>query len=761
MELSEAATLQLRAEVDREIARRRKVIAASAIPERHILDEVGAWIPFHSGQDLAWDSEARFTFVLAGSQGGKTSFGPRWLLREIQRRGRGDYLAATATYDLFKLKMLPAMRSLFEDKLGIARYWSGAKVLEICDPSTLRFYAEDQNEPMWARIILRSAQSEGGLESSTAKAAWLDECVAPETLIETEYGRLPIALIVSARLPVRVWSHDVRSGAWELRGIRRWIRLPQHRPLRRLGLVRLTGSHKVWTRRGYQTADDLYARCYTSGYEEQVLGMRMVPPNPEGTWPEAILQSGLFPEIPGGATWGTGEALGSTEGLLCGPCTSEGDVYPPEGPLVEPGGTPLGQSWRGVDEPSGGSTRDQKGAYSTRSALAQGGQWSAQLVASRETSEGARVGERVCCCDGRRLAAACLQDRRGGNLAQDSHRGRKQGQRSEAGMVCASWMDLSPLLEPHGGDMDGRLSSDGYVYNLEIEHNHNYVANGLLIANCGMDEFGLASWEAVQRRLSIHLGRVLGTTTLYNRGWLKTEVHSRWLAGDETYNIVQFSSIINPAFPKEEYDRVVATMPRWKVNMFYRGEFDVPENLIYGCFDVDTHTCEPFGIPEDWALYMGIDFGGVHMAAVLIAERPQDQHLFVVKEYLAGGKTTSVHADELKQWKAKRVWGGAPSEDQWRREFGACGMPIIQPPIKEVEVAIDVVFGEIAGNNITVFKSCSRWLDEIGTYSREDKDGQPTEKIANKETFHLMDATRYVLSAIRRRKVQAKVVRLE
>jgi len=39
----------------------------------------------------------------------------------------------TATFDLFKLKMLPAIREVFEDVLGIACYWSGDQVLELCE----------------------------------------------------------------------------------------------------------------------------------------------------------------------------------------------------------------------------------------------------------------------------------------------------------------------------------------------------------------------------------------------------------------------------------------------------------------------------------------------------------------------------------------------------------------------------------------------------------------------------------------------------
>jgi hypothetical protein len=130
----------------------------------------------HEGQMKAWNSDKRFSFMFAGTQGGKTSFLPWILAREILAdETGGDSIAATATYDLFKLKFLPMLREVFEDVLGIARYWAGDQILELRNPKTGEFHAERSSDNMWGRIILRSAASKGGLESATAKRAILDE----------------------------------------------------------------------------------------------------------------------------------------------------------------------------------------------------------------------------------------------------------------------------------------------------------------------------------------------------------------------------------------------------------------------------------------------------------------------------------------------------------------------------------------------------------------------------------------------------------
>src|SRR5690606_30690163 len=140
----------------------------------------GVKLHFHDGQMRAWTSTRRIVAMIAGSQGGKTSFGPWWLAREVETCGPGDYLAVTATFDLFKLKMLPETRTVFEDILGIARYWAGDQILELCEhvwdddlgawvPLRGQFRAKRSDDPMWGRIILRSAVAKGGLESATAK----------------------------------------------------------------------------------------------------------------------------------------------------------------------------------------------------------------------------------------------------------------------------------------------------------------------------------------------------------------------------------------------------------------------------------------------------------------------------------------------------------------------------------------------------------------------------------------------------------------
>jgi hypothetical protein len=285
------------------------------------------------------------------------------------------------------------------------------------------------------------------------------------------------------------------------------------------------------------------------------------------------------------------------------------------------------------------------------------------------------------------------------------------------------------------------------------------TAKGAWGDEAGQDGFTLTTWEAILRRLSLSVGRCLLTTTIYNLGWLKQTLYDR-RDSDPSIQVIQFDSIANPAFPRAEWERAKATLPAWKFNMFYRGRYERPAGLIYDSFDEVQHVCPPFAIPPEWPRYMGLDFGGVNTAAVFLAaelrrrdddgdwdlEAPTGRY-YLYREYLAGGRTGAGHAAKLLSGEPTMpiCVGGSKSEGQWRREFRAGGLPIREPDISEVEVGINRVYGGFKTNKLIIFDDLAGLLDEVRSYSRKlDAAGEPTEQIEDKETYHRLDALRYI-----------------
>lgn len=261
----------------------------------------------------------------------------------------------------------------------------------------------------------------------------------------------------------------------------------------------------------------------------------------------------------------------------------------------------------------------------------------------------------------------------------------------------------------------------------------------------GQRVFKQESYEAVMRRLSIHQGRLLITTTPYYHGWLKARFWDQRHT-DPDVELVHFESVMNPAFPREEWERARRELPPWRFDMFYRARFTRPAGLIYAAFDVERHTCRPFPVPADWPRYIGLDFGGVNTAAVFLAEAP-DGVLYLYREYHAGEATAAGHAAALLEGEPgeAEVFGGAPGEQQWRDEFRAGGLHVRRPIVADVEVGINRVYALFAADRLRVFDSCDGVLDELANYSRlTDESGNPLEAIADKSKYHRLDALRYV-----------------
>lgn len=296
------------------------------------------------------------------------------------------------------------------------------------------------------------------------------------------------------------------------------------------------------------------------------------------------------------------------------------------------------------------------------------------------------------------------------------------------------------------------------------------TARAAWLDEVGDDEWDLNDWVDVQLRTALYQGRVLGTTTPDNTGWLKSEWYDRWLMGDPDYEVVQFPNILNPAFSQEEFERARRTLPDWLFKMRYLGEFTRPAGLIYNAFDPSKMIVDPFLIPTYWDRVCGIDFGGANTAQIWLALNPQDNRWYVYDEYLGGNVSTPEHVDRTKEHDADvledpegsiEYVGGSPSEIQSRADWRAAGIYVDAPKIGGVEEGISRVIGLIKSDRFRVFRSCRGLLAELESYKRKiDKTGQPTNQIQDKRKFHRLDALRAAVTVISDA-VQAQGVMLE
>ena len=298
------------------------------------------------------------------------------------------------------------------------------------------------------------------------------------------------------------------------------------------------------------------------------------------------------------------------------------------------------------------------------------------------------------------------------------------------------------------------------------------TAKAAWLDEAGQDEFSIEAYRAINRRLSIHRGRKLITSTLYNYGYIKSEIIDPTIKSGMTSTVeldngaeievtdsestnailIQFDSITNPNFPKAEYEEAKANLPEDLFNMAYRGRISRPRHMIYDCLNEDLHFMPRFAIPNDWQRYVGLDFGAVNTVATFWAEHPESRKLYCYREYKHGGRSAKEHVEALLESEPMLplVWGGAKAEGQWRQEFRDGGLSVKLPKIADVWLGINIVYSQIKQNNLFFFDDLPGIENDMLTYRRKyDNTGNPTDEIYNKNAYHYADTVRNLVPSIR------------
>ena len=749
-----------------------------------------AQLHLHAGQERMWDSNKRFVIVLAGAQSGKTSSGPWWLWREIQRtanpNGNNDYLAVTATFPLLRLKMLPEFIRVFQTTLKLGHWYAADRIFELANPKTGEL-AKRATEPMWGRVIFGSAKNADSLESATAKAAWCDEagqsnfhidaqeavlrrlslhrgrelittCYDKQTEIYTDSGWKLIGNLADED---KVYAPNEKGfGLFEHPYRRTWEHYVGKMFYFRGGRINLcvTPNHRML----YKNSSRLYindAEHFSKLTHRSTTIPKLIHPQ----WPNREYL--ILPSVIAGHRWRKIERPEIKISMLAwcaflGWFLSEGSTKGSNGGKIRDGQYRVSISQRKLEDMKllendlsalpfkwskgkEGYSTNNKQLWSYLRGLGNSRQkFIPQEIKHSGTDNLLILIDRMVRGDGTR-------SKKSGGFFYYTTSSRLANDFREVCMLAGISVGMMRRESKPFQGTDGNHAPIYHIWQRKrksgiVKHSEEIDYNGYI--GCVGTSTGLV---LVRRNGE----ECICGNTLYNRGWLKQTMYDPWQRGDrDDIDIIQFKSKDNPMFPIEEYMRAKRDLPPWKFSMFYEGEYARPAGMIYDSFDEENCVIPPIDIPASWPLYVGIDFGGVHMAALFTAEDPDTGNLYHFHEYLEGSKSIKQHAEAFKKVVGLRPlrWiGGGPPEEQWREEFRQQGIPLIPPPISEVEVGIARVYSYHRNNQIFVFKTLKKYLDEKGSYARIlDDTNEPTEDIENKNDYHMMDAERVMVSSI-------------
>jgi PBSX family phage terminase large subunit len=299
---------------------------------------------------------------------------------------------------------------------------------------------------------------------------------------------------------------------------------------------------------------------------------------------------------------------------------------------------------------------------------------------------------------------------------------------------------------------------------LSAEHDVAYVNQA--------EELALADWETLTTRTTGRAGhmpypQVIGdcnpsgpTHWIRQRAkaGLLTMINSTHHDNPELYD--QETGEITP-----EGERRIGALRRLTGSRrarLYEGLWVSPEGAIFEVFDETTNQIGATPIPRLWPRFVGIDPIGAYVAAVWLAFDATSNVLHVYREYLEPfGIPTRDHAQNILELSGYRRNGaateaaepiyfwvcGQPAERQARLDWQAAGLPVVGPAFSDVWSGLDMIIELLSLRQLVIHDSCPHLLGEIADYRRkvDKRSGEVTDKIENKEAYHLIDSLRYAI----------------
>ncbi|MEM4409237.1 MAG: terminase family protein, partial [Candidatus Caldarchaeum sp.] len=114
------------------------------------------------------------------------------------------------------------------------------------------------------------------------------------------------------------------------------------------------------------------------------------------------------------------------------------------------------------------------------------------------------------------------------------------------------------------------------------------------------------AWDILRQRVAVKKGYIFITTTPHGNNWLYKHV---WLLReDPEYLCVSWSSLENPAFSKEEFEKLKRESDELWFRQEYEAEFLGFGGLVFPEFDYEVHVKE-VAVDEGLPVFWGMDFG--------------------------------------------------------------------------------------------------------------------------------------------------------
>lgn len=130
-------------------------------------------------------------------------------------------------------------------------------------------------------------------------------------------------------------------------------------------------------------------------------------------------------------------------------------------------------------------------------------------------------------------------------------------------------------------------------------------------------------------------------------GWAKKMFWEPYKTGTETLTRFVHAQLGDNSHIDPEYEKYLLSLTGWMFDAWAMGSMEISAGQFFTAWDSSVHVIEPFGIPGDWSVWAGMDYGLNHWNATCLATRDGDGNYYIVAEHAARQQLVAQNAPEI------------------------------------------------------------------------------------------------------------------
>jgi len=261
-------------------------------------------------------------------------------------------------------------------------------------------------------------------------------------------------------------------------------------------------------------------------------------------------------------------------------------------------------------------------------------------------------------------------------------------------------------------------------------------------------------WRMLESRLRVPGAQLLATCNPEGPAhWLKKEFIDR--AGDLDLISFNFTLDDNPSLDPAYKESIKKSYSGMWYKRYILGEWAAAHGLVYDSFDHLNLYDTPF--PAAPTYVVGMDYGTTNATAgVLLAINPRQWPQIRVEEEfyydsvkVGRSKTDAELADDVKDWLKYKQLAAIyidPAAASFKLALRHLDLPVVDA-VNDVLLGVKHTSKFMQQKNLVIHKSCSTLIEQIQSYSWDQKAADKGEDKPSKVNDHLCDALRYGIAS--------------